>query len=1104
MSLEQQQLEAAIQGLEANRGVLGDALLEAAIAPLRARLAALVAAVPAPATSAQTLRQVTILFLDVVGSTAFSQHLDPEDIHAVMDDALARCTAIVKAHGGKVLKYAGDNLLAVFGADEAREDDAERAVHTGLALLSEGRRLGEEVKHQHGHRGFNVRVGLHTGDVLLGGGVDAEGSIRGNAVNIAARMEQTAPAGALRISRDTFRHVRGLFDVEPQPPIDIKGIDEPILTYLVQRTRPRAFRAAGRGIEGIETGMVGRDAELAQFAQALDEVKANQALRMITVAADAGLGKSRLLLEVERWLELRREEVRLIHGRAQRHGLHQPHGVIRDLLAWHCGILDSDSPDAARRKLMETFGAPFGVRADEQCALVGQLVGLDFSASPHIAGILNDGRQIRARAFHAIAQYLRLRHAQDSRVVVVLLDDLHWADEGSLDFIDHVAAACRDLPLLLASFARPALFERRPQWGDGVPDSLRIDLHPLAAERSSELVDTLLARITDPPPELRELMLRSAEGSPFHMEELLAMLIDDGVITPAPDGWQVDRGRLTEAKVPPTLTAVLQTRLDALPSSEKLALQHDSVIGHVFWDEALQAIAPESIAALDPLARRELIHARDSSAFAGAREYAFKHHVLHQVTYDTVLKRTKRELHRRAADWLVAKAGGRIGEHLGLIADHYERAGDTVNAVNYLRRAAEAAFAATAYGAALGHIDRAMAFTPDAALRTRFDLLAVRFKVYNATGRRTEQAGDVATQEGIAEALNDDRCRARAARCRSLVALVTGDYPAALAAADRAQTLAALVDDPATALDALLDKGQTMIYMGDERAAQACLESLLALARANGRTDVECSAMSRLNAIAQDRGDYVAARAYLEGALAIARTSGNRRFEGGVIGNLGILEIGLGNYGAARELLQAGLEVARAIGDRGSEPYALSGLATIALEQGDSPTALSIALQAREVAREVADRGCEAQCTLVVGEACAERGDTARAAAYFDEYADWTRQASAGKAAPPPMAARAQLALADGRLDEALGMVKQIVAWLDANPDLVDKEALGRRFACHQVLAAAGAPRADEFLARAHDLLQSQAQALPEAERVNYLANIRLHREIVAAWQIRQ
>ena len=194
MSLpEQQQLQAAIAALEGQRALLGDTVIDAALGSLRAKLAA--AAVPTDADAGQTLKQVSILFLDVVGSTTLSERLDPEEIHAVMDGALARGTTLVEAHRGRVLQYAGDNLLAVFGADEAREDDAELAVHCALALLELGRTLGKEVRAAYGHAGFNVRVGIHTGSVLLGGGVDGAGTVRGIAVNVAARMEQTAPAG---------------------------------------------------------------------------------------------------------------------------------------------------------------------------------------------------------------------------------------------------------------------------------------------------------------------------------------------------------------------------------------------------------------------------------------------------------------------------------------------------------------------------------------------------------------------------------------------------------------------------------------------------------------------------------------------------------------------------------------------------------------------------------------------------------------------------------------------------------------------------------------------------------------------------------------------
>ena len=259
---EQAQIEAAIASLQAQRNALGSVVVDAMLAGLRARLSALAAPAALPSEPAQTLKQVSILFLDLVGSTALAQRLDPEATSAVMDDALGRGTALVAAHHGKVLQYAGDNILAAFGADEAREDDAERAVHCALALLELGKTLGTEVQVAHGHAGFNLRVGIHTGGVLLGGGVNAEGSIRGSAVNIAARMEQTAPAGALRISHDTYAQVRGLFEVDAQEPLSIKGVDVPVQSYLVKRAKPRSFRIGTRGIEGVATKMIGRDAEL--------------------------------------------------------------------------------------------------------------------------------------------------------------------------------------------------------------------------------------------------------------------------------------------------------------------------------------------------------------------------------------------------------------------------------------------------------------------------------------------------------------------------------------------------------------------------------------------------------------------------------------------------------------------------------------------------------------------------------------------------------------------------------------------------------------------------------------------------------------------------
>jgi class 3 adenylate cyclase len=311
--VEIRRLQAAIDALQAQSGLIPAAVLQTALAPLRSRLAELQGAAapaagnPAAATTAttattatQALRLVSILFLDVVGSTALAQRLDPEEVHAVMDGALQRCTAVVQAHHGKVLQYAGDNLLAVFGADSSHERDAEDAVLCGLALLDEGRALAARVQADHGHAGFGVRVGIHTGGVLLGGGVDAEGTIRGNAVNVAARMEQTAPAGGLRISGDTWAQVRGMFEVEPQPALAVKGIEQPVASVLVRRAKPRALRIATRGIEGVATRMVGREAELQQLQGAWTETLLRERrLATLTVVAEAGVGKSRLLDEFE-------------------------------------------------------------------------------------------------------------------------------------------------------------------------------------------------------------------------------------------------------------------------------------------------------------------------------------------------------------------------------------------------------------------------------------------------------------------------------------------------------------------------------------------------------------------------------------------------------------------------------------------------------------------------------------------------------------------------------------------------------------------------------------------------------------------------------------
>ena len=407
-------IEAAIAALEAQRPALGDGVVDAAVAPLYARLTALDTD-PRKAEGAQQLKHVAILFVDVVGSTAMTGQLDPEDIVEIIDTALGSFTAEVQAHRGKVLQFTGDGLLAVFGADAADEQGVENAVHAGLAIVEQAARLAPGIAARHDVHGFNVRAGIDCGQVLLGGGVDAANTIRGSAVNLAARMEQSAPIGALRISHNAYRQVRGAFDMAEEPELHVKGIEGPVRSYLVLRARPGALRVASRGIEGLDTPMVGRDAQLAQLQHALTALHTSQRasgdaalpVRTITVIGDAGVGKSRLLQEFERWAQAGPHRFTLFKGRAQPSTRQQPYGLLRDVLAARLQIADTDSAEAARLKFAAGLAPLFADEGDEPVHLIGHLIGLDFSTSPHLRGILADPQQIRARAFHAAAQVFR-------------------------------------------------------------------------------------------------------------------------------------------------------------------------------------------------------------------------------------------------------------------------------------------------------------------------------------------------------------------------------------------------------------------------------------------------------------------------------------------------------------------------------------------------------------------------------------------------------------------------------------------------------------------------------------------------------------------------
>jgi class 3 adenylate cyclase len=551
-------LKQAMAALEAQRTILGDAVVDTALGPMREKLAqlqnqlALAEGVQAaeqhqPSASAGPQRKLaTLLFMDIAGHTALTHHLDPEELVEVVDQPLARMAEPVASYGGRVVRFQGDGFKAVFGLPTADEHDPENAIRAGLAIQAMADEIAGELEREHELRGFAVRVGIATGLVLGGGGTEGEDSVKGEPVNLAARMESAAQPGTVLIAHQTYQHVRGVFDLQPLDPIHAKGFEEPVPVYRVVGARPRSFRTRRRGIEGIETRMVGREQELRLLQDIFSAVAADRWGRLVTIVGEPGLGKSRLLYEFENWVDLQPAHAHPYRGRARLETRRVPYGLLRDLFASQFDIQDSDSEAMAVQKLEQGVAAFAGPEHEEWAPFIGYLIGFNTTASPHLHGILDDVQQIHDRAFYSAVQFFQV--VMREQPVLVLLEDIHWADAGSLDFFEHLVQDCRDYPLMIVCLTRITLFEERPSWGEQAVDT-RMDLAPLSAGASQELVVEILRNIPEIPPRIHDLIVSRAEGNPFYVEEVIKMLIDDGVIVPGPERWEVNVERFVEGKI---------------------------------------------------------------------------------------------------------------------------------------------------------------------------------------------------------------------------------------------------------------------------------------------------------------------------------------------------------------------------------------------------------------------------------------------------------------------------------------------------------------------------------------------------------------------------
>lgn len=641
-------------------------------------------------------RFATVLFADVARSTSIAEGLDPEDWALMMNGAFGFMNAAVSRYGGTVSRLMGDAVLALFGAPVAHEDDAERAVRAALEIQDAAMSYADTVRQRFGVD-FDLRIGINTGTAVLalvGDATKSEYTALGDAANVAARLQSAAEPRTVLISADTYRLVHAFFEFKPRGLIEMKGKQKPVDTYEV--TGVRAAPGKARGLKGLESPLVGRDAEIALLRSKFTALETGSGA-VIALVGEAGLGKSRLIAELRNFRDMGGgDKVAWLEARAISYGTAIPYYPWRTLGRQIVGATEMDAAGIVRDKL-EGYVQRLNLRPLD-IPFYETLLAVDSQQSRlALAGMSGDAvvNGVSDAVVNAIKS--AIRSPEGVRPQVIVMDDLHWSDSATLELIAQVATLAAFEPLLLVCVLRPDRRAASWQLVDRLQVSLgsafaRIDLEPLDASFSRELLGNLL-HIEDLPETIRAQILQRSEGNPFYLEEVLRSLIDGGQVVQENGHWRATRD-IVSATIPETLAGVLGARIDRLPEATKRVAQTAAVIGRVFQHRLLESVclaapAGERIEHVEPhiatLSYEQLVRekARDPE-----REYIFKHALTCEAAYGLLLKSRRRDLHARTGQALETLFADRRDEFAAMLAHHFSEAEDLDRALDYSRLAA--------------------------------------------------------------------------------------------------------------------------------------------------------------------------------------------------------------------------------------------------------------------------------------------------------------------------------------------------------------------------------------------------------------------------------
>lgn len=925
----------------------------------------------------------TLLFADLVGSTAIAEANDPEIVSRLVGGVFERLAEEIRRYEGTIEKFAGDAMLAVFGVPVIHEDDPERAVRAALEMQAAIERVADLGPSALRPR---LRIGINTGEVLVD--LDRASGARdlfvtGDAVNTAARLQAAAAPGSVVVGAATYAATHDVVDYEALPPAALKGKADLVAAWRAVSIKAR--RGGRRSPLGIEAPLVGRLDEIAILKEAARRTAVTGRPQLVTVVGAAGVGKSRLAWELEKYLDGLPETYHWRKGRCLSYA-QASYSAIADVIKADIRAADDDTPATVVEKLDARLTELAADRSPESRAALLATLGLEGQTLARDS--LVDGW----------TRYLGLVAAVAP--LVLIIEDIHWADEGVLDFIDYLAR-WGEGPIAIVCLARHELFDRRPSWGGGIANAATIVLEPLSATETDELIDSLLAGGL--PAALRERVVGLAGGNPLFAEELIRMFVDRGVLRPSDGAWDLIRP-VEEIEVPSSVQAVLAARMDGLPGEEKRVAQNAAVIGRIFWDILLAHISQLGQGPMSDLLRRlrvkELVVPRQPSSLAGAAEFGFRHVLVRDVAYDSLPKRDRAAIHVDVAGWAESTLADRIDEVSELIAGHlaaaleYEIELTSSSADPALRglreltcraaiRAARRAFSVAALPAAQRWQRLAIeqARLLDFPARERMQL-AADFYTYlwheaEPQERRAISSEAVELFDRLSTPTEDDRqTRARLQAALGEAQFETNDATAAQATLRKG--IADLEPAPPSRgrADLLRLLGWTMWRTGSASDAAAILERAVADARSCGSDDALRWALHDLGLARSLTGHTDEGIDLLEESFAMARRAGDRALLARCYINVPLTRFERGDPAAEiGPLYEEGLQLARRDGAVATVAWLAVNLAYEMGDRGRLDEDLALGAESLDAARRAGDdelvggaRMCLAWAHLLRGE----------------------------------------------------------------------------------------------------------------------------------------